>query len=505
MIEFPRCLFPEEDKIVRTELHTFTDASEEACAASCNTRIVYSDGRVLIRHVKSATRLAPLKTVSVCKLELNAALVGSRLANFVQTALRRRCDARYFWTDSSTVRNWVRAVSARYQVYVSHRIGEIQTLTEPHEWRFVPGKLNPVDAAARSQIEETTIPDWWLDGPPFLYEEEDKWPQDLPWMAAKKELRSAHVHFTLGAEKPADPFDWGALKLSSHDLSAVIRLEGEYLDLLKRCQREVYPEEMERLTRKKAIRPTSSLLSLTPFLDDEGVLRLGGRLGRAKLPYDVLHPPILPGRHPLARMIIRAFHESMHHMGTDFVLAHVRQHFWITSGREAVKRVRNECVPCRRFRPKAALQMMADVHRARLEAGHPPFTFSAVDYFGPLDVVHGRGSAKRWGVLFTCLVTRAVYVDLAISLSADDFLMVLRRFVSIYRKPAHLFSDNGTNFVGAERLLREELDKLKGDGVLGIELKALGIEWFFQPAQTPHFGGSHESLVRSVKNALYAA
>ena len=355
------------------------------------------------------------------------------------------------------MRNWVRAVSARYQVYVSHRIGEIQTLTEPHEWRFVPGKLNPADAATRSQLEETTIPDWWLDGPPFLYEEETNWPQDLPWMAAKKELRSAHVHFNLGADKPADSFDWGALKFSSHDLAAVIRLEGEYLELLKRCQREVYPEEMERLTRKKAIRPTSSLMSLTPFLDDEGVLRLGGRLSQAKLPYDVLHPPILPGKHPLARMIIRAFHESMHHMGTDFVLAHVRQHFWITSGREAVKRIRNECVPCRRFRPKVALQMMADVHRARLGAGHPPFTFTVVDYFGPIDVIHGRESAKRWGVLFTCLVTRAVYVDLAISLSLDDFLMVLRRFVSIYRKPSHMFSDNGTNFVGSERLLREEL------------------------------------------------
>ncbi|XP_032790469.2 uncharacterized protein LOC116927542 [Daphnia magna] len=268
VIEFPRCLFPEEDDIVRMELHTFTDASEEACAASCYTRIVYSDGRILIRHVKSATRLAPLKTVSVCKLELNAALMGSRLANFVQTALRR-CDARYFWTDSSTMRNWVRAVSARYQVYVSHRIGEIQTLTEPHEWRFVPGKLNLADAATRSQLEETIIPDWWLDGPPFLYEEETNWPQDLPWMAAKEELRSTHVHFNLGAKKAEDSFDWGALTFSSHDLAAVIRLEGEYLDLLKTCQREMYSEEMERLTRKKAIRPTSSLISLTSFLDHE--------------------------------------------------------------------------------------------------------------------------------------------------------------------------------------------------------------------------------------------
>jgi hypothetical protein len=177
---------------------------------------------------------------------------------------------------------------------------------------------------------------------------------------------------------------------------------------VKRSQQEAYPEELKRLQKNKMLRPTSQLLSLTPFLDEAGVLWLGGRLSRAKLPYDVLHPPILPGKHPLARLIIRAFHESMPHVGTDFVCAHTRQHFWITNGREVVKRVRNEYVACRRFRPKAAFQMMADVHRARLGAGLPPFTYTSVDYFGPIDVTHGHGTAKPWGVLFTCMVTRAV-------------------------------------------------------------------------------------------------
>jgi hypothetical protein len=119
--------------------------------------------------------------------------------------------------------------------------------------------------------------------------------------------------------------------------------------------------------------------------------------------------------------------------------------------------------------------MMADVHRARLGAHEPPFTYTSVDYFGPIEVVHGRGSAKRWGVLLTCLVTRAVYVVVAISLSADDFLLVLRRFASIYRKPAFMFSNNGTNLVGAERILREELERLQGDEELVIQLKGLGI------------------------------
>jgi hypothetical protein len=193
-LEFPRCLFLDEHNIITTELDTFVDASEEACAASCYIRNVYKDGSVGVRHVKSVTKLAPLKTILVCKLELNAALLGARLAKFVETSLTRKIVARRFWTDSSTVRNWVRALSGEYQVFVSNRIGEIQTLTDSLEWRFVPGVLNPADAATRSQLEDVAIPTWWLDGPPFLYEEESSWPEDLPWMMERTEMRGVHVH-----------------------------------------------------------------------------------------------------------------------------------------------------------------------------------------------------------------------------------------------------------------------------------------------------------------------
>ncbi|XP_045027086.1 uncharacterized protein LOC123470616 [Daphnia magna] len=377
-VEFSRCLFPDEDQIVRTELDTFVDASEEACAAVCFIRNVYGDQRVIVRFIKAVTKLAPLKTVSVCKLELNAGLLGARLARFVESSLTRKIAARRFWTDSSTVRNWVRALSGDYQIYVSNRIGEIQTLTDPSEWRFVSGVLNPADAATRSQLGDRAIPAWWLDGPPFLYQEETAWPQDLPWTLEKAEIRGARAHLSDVVAETIVPFDWKTVKIAAGDVPTLIRLENDYLDLVRRCQRETYPEEISRLERGKAIRPTSTLQPLTPFLDAERVLRLGGRLSRTNLPYEVLHPPILSGRHLLARAIIRTFHEQLHHSGTDMVLAQVRQHFWITAGREAVKRARSECLACRRFRPKAALQMMADVHKARLGAHQPPFTYTFV-------------------------------------------------------------------------------------------------------------------------------
>lgn len=499
-VEFERCLFPDEDRIVRIELHTFVDASEEACAAATYVRSVYVGEAVQVRLVKAVTKLAPQKTLSVCKLELNAAVLGVRLVQFVSKALTRNIAARYYWTDSSTVRNWVRSASSQYQVYVSHRIGEIQLNSEPTEWRFVNGRINPADAATRSTIEAEALPRTWLEGPAFLQEDKSGWPPDLPWMVVQDEMKAVHVHF--GSSTPCD---WNSVTLNLRDLPTLIRLDGRYHALVQQCQQEAFPEEMARLTKRKQLRSTSSLLPLNPFLDEDGLIRLGGRLARAKLPYDRIHPPILPGRHPFARLIIRVFHESMHSAGTDFLLAHIQQHFWLIAGREAVKRERKECVPCRRLRPKATDQMMADVHRARLEAHQPPFTYTSVDYFGPINVRYGRGTIKRWGALFTCLVTRAVYVDVAASLSADDFLLVFRRFVGMYRKPAQIFSDNGTCFVGAERMLREELERLKGSDHLAEEMRTLGVRWVFQPAQTPHFGGSHESLVRSVKKAFYAA
>ena len=501
-VEFPRCLFPNEDHITRIELHTFCDASTEAYAAVVYVRNIYDNGQIIIRHIKGGTKLAPLKTLSVPRLELNAALLGARMARMVQTELTRKVTSRYFWTDSSTVRNWIRATATLYQTFVNHRIGEIQTLTETQEWRFVPGKLNPADAATRSQLEPEAVPYIWLDGPDFLHETEECWPKDLPWMAISEEIRSTRTHIATVEL----PFDWGEVKISPEDIPTLVKLKGQHLELLKRAQREAYEEELERLTKKKPLKTSSSLAPLTPFIGADGLLRLGGRIKRAKLPYDTLHPPILPGRHPLARLIIEAFHNRLKHFGTDFVLSHIRQHFWLIEGREAVKRVQKECLRCRRYRAKPGVQLMGDLPMSRLDAGSPPFTRAACDYFGPFEVAQSRNRVtKRWGALFTCLVTRAVYLDLASSLSSDDFLLVLRRFIAIYGKPRQIFSDNGTNFVGAERDLRQEIEQLHSTESTSKFMKQEAIDWHFQPAATPHFGGAHESLVKITKKALYAA
>lgn len=161
-------------------------------------------GSVVMRHVKAATKLAPLRTLSVPKLELNAALLGARLARFVLSSIPRPLGRRVIWTNSSTTRNWIRATAAMYQRFGIRPIGEIQALTEPREWRFVPGRLNPADVVTRSALESEAIPVLCLDGPAFLQQAEEMWPTNFPYCAVAEEIRPARTYVIIGPFEKAE-------------------------------------------------------------------------------------------------------------------------------------------------------------------------------------------------------------------------------------------------------------------------------------------------------------
>ncbi|KFD60962.1 hypothetical protein M514_26860 [Trichuris suis] len=292
--------------------------------------------------------------------------------------------------------------------------------------------------------------------------------------------------------------------LDADESAGFTKVEGNFLAILKRVQSECSPKELADLKAGRPLKGTSVLLSFTPFLDKDGLIRVGGRLGRAALPYDNRHPILLPARHPLSRKIAEEFHCRLNYSGTDTVLSAIRQHFWIVQGRQLVKNIRRSCGQCIKESTRTIQQLMSELPVERLAVGCPPFHHTSVDYFGPVQVTIGRNRpAKRYGVIFTCLTIRAVYLDVARSLSTEDFLLVLRRFISLYGKPESMYSDNGRNFVGAERDLRHDLQVLSNDPAVEKFSTREGIRWKFQPANAAHFGGVHESLVKSTKRALY--
>ena len=221
------------------------------------------------------------------------------------------------------------------------------------------------------------------------------------------------------------------------------------------------------------------------------------------LSYDEKHPVILPKKHHVSQLIVRHCHESLAHAGKEQTLARTRKIFWILGGRGLAKNIIRNCFKCRWLNERPMKQVMAPLSKERLQPYKPPLTFSGIDFFGPLMVKWGRGSAIRWGCLFTCLTTRAVFLELVSSLGTDDFIMALRQFVSRRGPPEEIRSDRGTNFVGAERELQ---DAIKGWNNTKIcqELQQKGVKWTFHPPTAAHMSGVWERLVQSAKKHLKA-
>jgi hypothetical protein len=152
---------------------------------------------------------------------------------------------------------------------------------------------------------------------------------------------------------------------------------------------------------------------------------------------------------PITELIVHEYHEKSGHEGSEHVLAALRTTFWILRARCRIKEVVNKCMLCRKRRAVPCVQKMADLPRERISNGHPAFFYVGIDYFGPFDVHVRRSTEKRYGCVFSCMSSRAVHIEIATSLNTSSFINVLRRFIARRGKPAKVFTDNGTNFVGA--------------------------------------------------------
>ena len=269
--------------------------------------------------------------------------------------------------------------------------------------------------------------------------------------------------------------------------------------IVRRVQNESFPEDVKEVKLNKEVKKSRKLRNLRPVLVDVE-LRVGGRLQKAVvLWWDEKHPVILPKRQHVSQLIVRHYDESAAHSGREQTVCELRRMFWIIGGRGLVKKTIRSCIRCRRMNAKLLEQFMGSLPRARLEAYHPPFTFTGVDLFGPLTAKWVRGTAKRWACLFTCLTTRAVYLDATPSLETDDFIMTLRQFISRRGPP-----DRSTNFVGANRELRESIARWNKEKI-DRQLQQEGIKWVFQPPAAPHASGVWKRLLQITKKHLKSA
>lgn len=220
------------------------------------------------------------------------------------------------------------------------------------------------------------------------------------------------------------------------------------------------------------------------------------------MPDNTKHPSSLP-KDLRTELIIDAIHKQLGHSGRNYVLSQLRQKYWVPNAHSAIRKVLSKCVVCRRIHGVRGQQQMADLPRDRVLLDEPPFTRTVVDYFGPFDVKRGRLTVKRCGVIFTCFAIRAVHIEVAASLDTDSFVNALRRFVSRKGHVQEIRSDNGTNFVGAERELRKAI-LVWNNSKIELTLLQKGIKWLFNPPSASRQGGVWERLIRSVRKILIA-
>ena len=278
-------------------------------------------------------------------------------------------------------------------------------------------------------------------------------------------------------------------------MQQVIRL------LLKKSQMESFGQSYQALAAGKPMAASDHLNKLSPFMDDQNLMRLKGRLRHADASYEMKHPILLSAKHPIVRILIEDAHESNYHEGTEYVRSILQQKYWIIGLRNALRNVEMKCVKCRKHQVGGVQPFITDLPKERLEERVFPFANTGVYYFGPFEVRFMRKSMKRWCCLFTCLTTRAVHVEVVPSLEADACLAAKTRFIARRGKPNVIPGDNGTNFVGRAREMREWIEAWNQSDIKQT-LAQKQIKWTFNPPGAPHFGGVWERMVRSCKRAM---
>lgn len=509
------------------EICVFSDASTVAIAAVAYLRVVDSSGQCHLGFLMGKAKLAPKPAHTIPRLELCAAVLAVEMAELISQELDLDIQSMKFYTDSNIVLGYINNTSRRFYVYVANRVIRIRKSTHPNQWHHVATDHNPADHATRpipaGLLEHTT----WLCGPAFLKQAETGEAMfenfELVHPETDKEIQPQVTALSTKAER-------GCLNTQRFERFSVWRsmirgvsrlihraracskspkqdaqdAQSQAKVVVIRCvQREAFKEDISRLEKGQKVSKGSQIYKLKPMLDQEGLLRVGGRLSSADLPNDEKHPYILPRRHHASTLLVRHYHEEVAHQGRHLTEGALRSAgVWIIGSKRLVANVIHECVICRRLRGKTEEQIMADLPVNRLTT-EPPFTRVGLDVFGPWSVTTRRtrgGSAdsKRWAVLFTCLGSRAVHIEVIESMSTSSFINALRRFFAVRGPSKLLRSDRGTNFVGACRELKIQTD----DPEIRNYLLDEGCTWTFNPPHSSHMGGCWERLIGVARRIL---
>ena len=507
---------------INVELHGFCDASQVGYGACIYIRSTNENNEIIVRLICAKSRVAPLKKLTIPRLELCGALTLSRLYIEIRSALNLCIRRVILWSDSTIVLHWLKKSPQILKAFESNRVREIQTIKDNVEWRHVSTRNNPADALSRGQYPSEFLKnDTWFHGPEWLRQPECVWPKSVATLSSELPGLKGEMCFLVNPKGSEFLLRFSSYQTLLKTIAFCLRwrplnnyqtkrigvqekMQAEQ-HVLKLIQSEQFSDTITRLSTNREIKE-SRLAAFNLFLDENGVLRVGGRLKGAKIPFSQKHPILLPSRHYVTDLIIREIHEHNHHAGLQTTLFTMRQRFWLLDGKNQVRKIVRKCVTCIRYKPILLHSKMSDLPHARVTEA-AAFSHVGVDYFGPVLLkekkFRNRTQIKGYGCVFICMATKAIHLEIVSDLSTEGFLGALRRFMGRRGIPEHVYSDNGTNFVGANNQLRE-LFALFNSEEFRNKVDSVAVQknivWHFNPPLSPHFGGIWEAAVKSFKH-----
>lgn len=535
-ISMPRCYYPKEVQIVKRELHGFSDASENAYAAVVYLRMVDVKDQVHVILVAAKTKVAPLKRLTIPRLELCGALLLSKLIGHVKEVLGMSMEQIVTWTDSTVVLHWLTGSPRRFKTFVGNRVSQIIDQVPVDRWRHVAGKDNPADCASRGLYPSELVGYrlWW-DGPSWLKLPREEWPERILHSTHEdtsevEEVTLSHNTAATDSTSPVNVDRFSSFERLQRTISWLFRfarncrlqqpernllpyvtvseLQQAERYLCKMIQRDCFSADIKNLELKRPLLKGNCLLPLSPFVDTDGILRVGGRQRYSNASYSKIHPVVLHSKHVITKLMIRSEHKRLLHGGPTMMMASLSRRYYIIRIRQATRSVTRQCTTCRRWSVKPQPPVMGQLPIERLTPG-PIFDKTGLDYAGPILIKYGHVRkpviVKAYVCVFVSLTVKAVHLEAVSDLTSEAFIACLRRFIARRGYPSLLWSDHGTNFVGAQREIKELLvflEKQSTQRIVSEFCSAHNIEWRFIPQRSPHFGGIWEAAVKSFKGHL---
>ena len=507
-------------------MFVFSDASMKAYGA-----VVYLSFQDQVTLVMSKSRVAPTKSITLPKLELMAAVMATRLANFVASSLDNYdlSATTHLWTDSQIVLYWIYKQTSS-KPFIHLRVTEIIESFPPTKWSFTPTSENPADLLTRGvSTQQLITSQLWSHGPSWLISE-SRWPKWLPTGILHINIAEAEegigqttspgkdTSYVAGISNVVTITRYSTInKLLAvtayvlrfiHNVSkqnarltgplSVSELQSAKKLWISSSQRSCFKDEFLYLSEKHQNHCPTLVKQLRLFLDRNNLIRCGGRIHNAPVTEMAKFPYLLPPRHTLTDMVIQQTHKKLHHAGVSATVTALRQVFWIPTIRQRVKTRLRQCVICNRLMGKPyQAPDPPPLPRMRVEASQP-FSTTGVDFTGALYVRDSIGERKVYICLFTCACTRAVHLELVCDLSVDSFLLAFRRFVSRKSLPTLMVSDNASTYLAAAEEIKELLESVDLREALGRQ----HVTWSFIPKRAPWYGGFWERLVGLTKQAV---